>query len=87
MSTKITWKNQQLPVNLYFKDVPVGTSFRNKFGRGAVYQKVVLEKSVSGREIEAMLELATGRVFPATASQIEEVQVEVQVGVVKPNIY
>lgn len=88
MSTKITWEGTKLAKNVYFSQLPVGASFKNVHGRGAIYQKVLIEKATTGtRELFGMLEYATGRVFPATSAPVEEVAVEITVGATKPSIY
>jgi len=87
MSTKINWQGPQLARNVYFTQLPVGASFRNVNGRGAIYQKVLIEKATAGRELYGMLEYATGHVFPATSAPVEEVAVEITVEATKPSIY
>jgi hypothetical protein len=87
MSTRVTWSGPKLAKGIYFKDLPVGSSFRIVNGHGAVYQKVEIQKNVLGQEVLAMQEIATGKVFAATQSKVEEVFVEITVGAVRPSIY
>lgn len=75
--TKISWKKT---VGLYFTDIELGQCFRIK-SREAVYMKV----QFGHRELK--LELATGKIFEPTASEIELIPVEICIDTTKPSIY
>jgi hypothetical protein len=86
----INWKNPAR--NLYFSyhDLKVNDTFRIVGGRGAVYTKVSVSHGVSTHDIrgcEFMMEVATGLLFEPTSSNVELVQVDVQIASPKPYIY
>ena len=66
---------------LHFSDLMLNDSFRIVDGRGAVYVKVQHRDGTFG-----MLELATGKIFAPTLSEVELVEVEVNIKTVKPAI-
>lgn len=86
----INWKNPVPSRNLYFSDLKVNDTFRIIGGRGAVYTKVAVSHGVSTYDIrgrEFMMEVATGLLFEPTSSNVELVQVDVQIASPKPYIY
>lgn len=92
---QINWKDERR-ANLSFGMLNEGDTFviDTHSSRGAVYSKVVLTKQVLNDIPEvhvygdyfAMLELATGKVFPATHSRVRKVKVSVSIDANKPNL-
>lgn len=79
---KVNWRDvPDSSTRLYFRDLLVQETFRNKHGRGAVYMKVALKDDLY------MLELATGKLFEPTSSELERVECELKINVNKPSIY
>lgn len=87
MSVKLNWQNQPVVRTLYFSDLSVNECFRNVNGRGAVYRKVQANSDVKTPQTYYMMEEATGKLFHATISPVERVNVEVNLSVSKPYIY
>lgn len=81
--SKITWKKAPV-ATLTFNSLGINESFKivNLSGRatGAVYRKVY---NVKDRQYYQMEE-ETGRIYPATASRVERVEVEVTIHADKP---
>jgi hypothetical protein len=85
---KVNWNRYVAPArDLYFSDLELNESFRNKNGKGAVYTKVGLVTHRGHVTQHGMLELATGKIWEATASPVERINVEVNISAVKPSIY
>ncbi len=82
---KVAWKNNKsnLVKRLYFSDLNLGDTFRNKHGRGAVYAKVQVPHTGD----QFMFEFETGKLFAPTTSELELVDVSVNVEADKPVIY
>lgn len=87
---EINWLNSNENTTLYFQDVAVNQGFRNvsDLSKGAVYLKVedynAFEKDY---ECYAMLEIATGVMFRPTTSPVELVDIKLNIGVEKPDLY
>jgi len=87
---KINW-NTSKKTDLFFEDLDVGDTFRLANG-AAVYMKVSsgrgLYFTVSNEyENEGMLELATGKVFAASESEVVLIDVDITINAEKPEIY
>lgn len=80
---KVNWKKHKAVPTLGYDDLNVGDTFKNKFGKGAVYMKV---RNHAGATYW-MLELETGTLFPPTSSLVELVDCEININDDKPNIY
>lgn len=82
MKVKFTGKKSG---RLYFRDLDVNESFRNatSLSQGAVYTKVECDKTAT----QYMLEVATGKLYPPTHSQVERVEVEANVHSYDPGLY
>ncbi len=86
-AVKVKWANSQPKRNLYFTHLNANDAFRIK-GHSAVYIKVIGGRSgVLASFDGAMMEVATGKLFAPTSSEIEPVDVEINIGVAKPHIY
>ena len=66
---------------LYFNDLVMNDGFKIRNGE-AVYVKTV---SPSGKDY--MLEIATGRLWHPTRSEVVKVDIEINVNVPRPSIY
>lgn len=87
MSTKINFVPRRVatPKGLHFEDLDLNESFRNKYGRGAIYRKVMAGSS--NNQNWYMLEEATGRLWTPTQNEVERVNVEVNIDVSRPKLY
>lgn len=89
MPVKINWgKKVVAEKDLFFSHLAVGETFRiaTPQSRGAVYMKIEDHGECATFQT-FMLELATGKVFDATDSRIERVNVEINVDAAKPSCY
>lgn len=90
MGIKVNWKNDaRRNKRLFFNDLAINDSFKLTTGN-AVYIKVApgtRNVGIGGGHQALMLEVATGKLFGPSASEVEPVEIEVNVGVNKPHIY
>ena len=83
----VEWEaNDIAPARIYFEDLDLQEGFRIK-GRDAIYIKVEINSLLKSDDTEAMMEVATGKVFKATKSTVERVAVKFKVAAPKPKIY
>lgn len=84
----IVWDAPRAVPTLYFRDLQVNEAFKLTTGN-AVYVKVSRRAGSHGSRYDEyhMLELATGRLFDPSGSPVERVDVTVNVGLKKPQIY
>jgi len=80
---KVNWNQSTSVGNLYYRDLALGDTFRNKRGQGAVYSKVQNHRTKE----EFMLELASGLLFAPTLTEVERINVDVNVEASKPKLY
>jgi hypothetical protein len=85
-STQIHWKGQYSPQPLTFGDLSANDAFKIR-GHNAVYLKVVSGRNSGLANTGGMLEIATGKIFGPTSSEVERVNVEIHVGTTRPSIY
>lgn len=92
---KINWDDSKKNSGLAFRNLNTNDAFRIQ-GSKAVYIKVVpgcraltieLAHNQRGNGDGAMLEVATGKIFPPTSSLVELVDVSVDIKAKKPDIY
>lgn len=85
---KVNWSSDNC--QLFFRDLEINQAFRNagKWSKGAIYIKVGIDKtSVSQEPFYYMYEVATGKLWPATSSPVEVVDVSVNINSPKPAAY
>lgn len=90
--TSVSWRKPKAKT-LTFNDLVAGDCFRLVTGE-AVYMKVVSGRT--GRIVPSgyttdnggfMLELATGKLWEKSHTAVEQVEVDIAIGVPKPSIY
>jgi hypothetical protein len=84
MTTKISFRGRPSYRNTYFTDLKVTEGFRI-VGADAIYMKIEAGRGKS--DPCRMLEVATGKYWPATTSAVERVDLDIQVHAAKPAIY
>lgn len=80
----LKWAEANIPSGISFNDIPVGETFKNIRGRGAIYRKVLLRENHQDRVY--MEELKTAKLFPPTTSPIQLVEVNMEIFAKKPKI-
>lgn len=89
MATNVKWVGEKTKPGIRFGDLSVGEYFQieSSLSKGAVYQKVLIDSSITGSQNYAQLEVATGKIFASTNSNVRKVEAETTIYTSKPPVY